>query len=96
LKINDSEFLKAEQILMVYLDRMILAASMYSRAMGVVREAAINDGAGNIASVCEYKSAQMNQIVLPLLTHARSALSGRADPFISRIDDLDRFLFGRT
>jgi hypothetical protein len=96
MRINDAEFLKAEQILMVYLNQIHLAAAMYIDTMAIVRDAAINDGAGNIATACENKAAAMSDIVLSLLRPAQDQLEGKADKFIHEINTLDDYLYGPT
>jgi len=94
LKIADSEFVYAEQILMTYIDRLLDAANAYVGIMERVRGEAVDDGLGRIASKCEQKAGQMATGVVMPLTWLKFSLSGKANGFISRIDQIDQFIYG--
>jgi len=94
LRITDSEYVDAEKVLVTYVDALIQAASSYVSIMNRVRDEAIDDGLGRIASKCQEKAGLMQDSVYQPLVSLRSSLSGQASVFIARIDEIDRFVYG--
>jgi len=94
LKIADSEFVYAEQILMTYIKRLLDAANAYITIMNRVRDEAVDDGLGRIASNCERRAGRMMTDVVVPLSLLTFSLSGQANGFISTIDQIDQFIYG--
>jgi len=80
-------------MLNAYLEHLTRAANAYATIMVTVRQQAMDDGAGGVATVCENNAAFMTQVA-GKLADAQTRLKGRADAFVTQIDSDDQFLYG--
>ncbi len=93
LLLADWELLRAESIALTYLDRVMSAGNAFRQILSEVRGHAIEDGQGHIASALEERALAIED-VMQTAAEIYCALRGLAEGFITRIDELDDFVYG--
>ena len=93
LKIADWEYLYAEQIFDVYITHLLDATKEFAEIMDSVREEAISDDEGGIATQCELYGASMKEVKASLEAF-QSSTQGKAEQFVEAIDKADQFIYG--
>ena len=93
VRITDSDYRDAVTILTTYIDALINTASSYVAIMNKVRDEAIDDGMGKVASKCQEKAGLMQIGVYEPLVSLKSSLTSQTGSFLSAIDELDFFIY---
>ncbi len=93
LLLADWEFLRAESIVLTYLDRIMSAGWNFKEILSEVRGYALDDGQGHIASALEERALAI-EMVMNTATEIYCSLRGQAEGFINRVDEIDDFMYG--